>query len=119
MADSMTGVRLPRGGVKRKLLQDREALPSTYKTIHLQDKLDHYNATFKLASEIEADSIAGNYIPSPEQWTVLTRNNLNPQSWYGLLTLLPPDLQVRKPWPPPPNASPDKQVVPTASETIP
>lgn len=112
MANNMTGVRLYRRGVKRKVLQDEE-LPSTSKIICVQDKLDQYSATFQRTSDLLTRVQDNRYIPSAELWTVFSRNNFTPSSWYNALTLCSPELPTSQPWPPPPNASPQKgEVVP-------
>lgn len=108
----MTGVRLYRRGVKRKVLQDEE-LPSTSKIINMQDKLDQYSATFQRPSDLLTRVQDNRYIPSAELWTVVSRNNFTPSNWYNTLTLCSPELPTSQPWPPPPNASPQKgKVVP-------
>lgn len=106
-----TDVRLTRSMAKRKLVEDGE-LPSTSKILCIPDKVDEYSNTFHKSGDLltKLQENKG-YIPQPELWTVFTRSNFTPSSWYSVLPYCSPELPICKPWLPPPNASPEKSVV--------
>lgn len=102
---------MTRSMVKRKLVEDGE-LPSTSKTLCTLDKTEEYSKTFQLASDLLTNLLENKtYVLPPELWTVFTRNNFTPSSWYSVLTHCSPELPICGPWLPPPNASPEKSLV--------